>query len=156
MGEKKNGVINIFNTNTMVYIITILVYLIWWAFLMCSSNFESKYWALRNKTSNIFNSKNEHTVLTYMRILIGIPLSVILFYYYGWYCLFGIISMILSAPFFHDGAYYYFRNKLDGSYPKGFKDVSHTSTAKLPTLEYSIRLMLLIHTTILIAMMITI
>jgi len=140
----------------MTTLIIISLYLIWIAFSILTANFESKYWALRNKTSNVFKFKNEHNILTLIRVCLALPISLIFFYYFSWYAIAGSISLITMFPYFHDGFYYYFRNKIDGSYPKGFKDTSNTSTTKNETLDYRTRtLLLLIHTPILIILMLT-
>jgi len=140
----------------MTTLIIISLYLIWIAFSILTANFESKYWALRNKTSNVFKFSNEHDILTLIRVCLAIPISLIFFYYFSWYAVAGSISLVTMFPYFHDGFYYYFRNKIDGSYPKGFKDTSNTSTAKTNTLDYRTRtLLLLIHTLILIILMLT-
>lgn len=59
------------------------------------------------------------------------------------------IALFLSFPFFHLGAMYHMRNKLDGSYPQGFfADPSPTSQAKI-NISFSSRFLLLIGSTIL-------
>jgi hypothetical protein len=139
----------------MTTFIIISLYLIWILFAITTANFEAKYWALRNKTSNVFKFKDEHNILTIMRVCLAIPISLIFFYYFSWWAFAGSLSLVTIFPFFHDGFYYYFRNKIDGSYQLGFKDTSTTSTARTDTIDYPLRLaMLLVHTSILILLMI--
>jgi hypothetical protein len=56
----------------------------------------------------------------------------------------GILGLMAMSFFWHDGSYYYWRNKFDGSYPKGWRSVSTTSTAITPTLSYDQRKILFI------------
>lgn len=59
------------------------------------------------------------------------------------------IALFLSFPFFHLGAMYHMRNKLDGSYPHGFSsDPSPTSQAKI-NISFSSRFLLLVGAVIL-------
>ena len=66
----------------------------------------------------------------------GIVLSIIGMYLYCniglLYSIVSILSMMLIFSFFHNGTYYYTRNKLDDKiYTKRWSDQSSTSTAKL-------------------------
>jgi hypothetical protein len=68
---------------------------------------------------------DEHNWFIADRVLIW---SVALLPSAGWY----IFAIPFFYPLFYNGAYYYMRNKIDGSYSKGWKsDPSNSSTADL-------------------------
>lgn len=73
---------------------------------------------------------NEHIVFVAQRAIFGIAIL-----YTG-----NILALgagVLAYPFFHNGFYYSYRNKIDGSYTQGFNADSLTSSA---VINFSYRL----------------
>jgi hypothetical protein len=48
----------------------------------------------------------------------------------------GLLAGVIAYPCFHNGFYYWFRNRIDGSYPQEFFDDSTSSTANI---NFSVR-----------------
>ena len=94
----------------------------------------------------------EHELWTAVRFVVHIPVGVFLFHQFGWFFILGVFGLVTSSVFFHDGAYYYWRNKLDGSYPKGWKSYSTSSTAKF-TFDYSDRIGFMVYGMLAIGLM---
>jgi len=89
---------------------------------------EGYYWALKNdEVLKHYHPDNEHGVWTLQRFFVYVICN------YSAYMLndtlWLLIILPLCFPFFHDGMYYYERNVIDGSYPKGWWDFSKTSTS---------------------------
>lgn len=104
---------------------------------------ESPVWYLQaNWRKKLFNDFF-HSTWTVQRGLSFIPIFILWGFAYHWWVLFGIAGVVGVFIFFHDGSYYYYRNKIDGSYPLGFRDVSKTSTAKTHTFDWKGRCALL-------------
>lgn len=81
---------------------------------------------------------NEHILFILSRGLLFASLLVCTFY--GWKpVLYAILCFLPMFIFVHNGVYYETRNRIDGSYPKGFFDKSTTSSARLPTLSFVAR-----------------
>lgn len=99
-------------------IIKIAILLLWVAYSILEGQREAWYFQTTNKIKNI------HTWFTLQRIIVVAALLWIL--QSGWFV--GPIGMLFV--FFHDGMYYYTRNKLDPTiYDNGWFDQSTTSTA---------------------------
>lgn len=92
-----------------------------------------------------FLKDNEHAIWFTQRFLVGVMLTLLVFYkqytYYALIYLFG-----LGSTFFmwHDGFYYMERDNIKpGTYPDKFKDYSLTSTAEM-TYNFETRLILFV------------
>jgi hypothetical protein len=122
--------------------IVLTIYIIWILFAVASGWYEGFYWHMVSK-GQIIKTGREHFIWTVFRGIIATPLVCWLFVEYSYSGLIGIISLMCMFPFFHDGMYYTRRNLLDSRvYPLRWKDTSTTSTAKTPTLDYRMRLVL--------------
>jgi hypothetical protein len=87
---------------------------------------ESIFYHVKDKSLDF----NEHLVWTGIRVVAFAPVLVHWFFLFHWWSLIGFVGFGLYFIFLHDSFYYHFRNKLNLTiYPKGFKDVSHNSTA---------------------------
>lgn len=113
----------------METIILILIYLAWLSFSTAQGIREA--WFFHYKYDSGYTKYDPHAIFTWSRIS-AILLSASCFMYYNWW-IYGllVISLILLFPFWHEGAYYYKRNKLDNCYPYGWFTNNNTSTAKL-------------------------
>ena len=111
------------------------------------------YYVYNGKAKQL--KRNEHNFWTIIRGLSFAPMMALFFYIFSWNSLWGIAAIGFMFPFFHDGSYYYFRNKFDGSYPKGFLDTSINSTAKTPTMPFAVRAVMLLISAVMIFGMLT-
>lgn len=105
----------------------ILVFLLWLGFSAIEGVREAYYFFSLVNTKNII-SKNLHPVFALQR---GIIIAAVLLFSPD-ICNGFLMAVILSLifPFFHDGMYYYIRNKLDfRTYPKRWRDRSLSSNA---------------------------
>ncbi len=89
---------------------------------------EGPIWAFKS-SSTLKIKQAFHALFTWQRSLAFIPIFPVWAAIYHWWAIFGVIGTVGIFVFIHDSFYYYFRNKADGSYPLGFKDVSTTSSA---------------------------
>lgn len=77
-----------------------------------------------------------HITLNIIRLVVGIFLALLLYrgdIQISSLVLQGSVTALASIfvfPFIHDGVYYVMRNKIDHSYPLGFKSESTTTSAK--------------------------
>jgi hypothetical protein len=67
---------------------------------------------------------NEHIVFVLQRLILGAALLI-------HSDLVGILCGALFFPLMHNGFYYYFRNKIDQTYPDGFWDFTKGSSANI-------------------------
>ena len=88
---------------------------------------------------------NEHIFIVFQRGVFFLTFIICAYFEHTAKNIFLIFSFaILSYPYFHDGAYYWFRNVIDNKiYPKRWKDDSTTSTAIIE-IDYKKRVALLI------------
>lgn len=124
------------------YLIVLLVYLIWIANAVLEGWSEARFWYYKYNGKAEYLKNIDHSLWTAQRFILGITLTYILSLSFSWASVAGGLAMITMFPYFHDGAYYYFRNKYDHSYPLGWKDTSRTSTAKTKTIDYRTRIVL--------------
>ncbi len=125
----------------MEYLLLFISILLWILYALISGYSEAGYWYYKYNGESLALPKYEHELWSLMR---GILLLLIFYGYYslfGWYAILGIIGLACMFPYFHDGMYYYQRNKYDGSYPSGWRSTSRTSTANM-TIDYRTRLMM--------------
>jgi hypothetical protein len=111
--------------------ISLLIFGLWVLYATMEGMREAYYYSMKLKavisTQKSSAFTKEHTMFTIQRaIALGIAAA-------------GLISLGIAGallvigaccfPFFHDGAYYVTRHKLDGIYPDGWFSQSTTSTA---------------------------
>ena len=109
----------------------ILANIIWMMYSMLEGLREGFYWHFKSTSKR--DCKFEiHPIFALQRGLDLLIIGGLLYYTIGIYSLTSIIDMALIFSFFHNGTYYYTRNKLDNNlYQLKWKDQSTTSTAKL-------------------------
>jgi hypothetical protein len=109
----------------------ILANIIWMMYSMLEGLREGFYWHFKSTSKR--DCKFEiHPIFALQRGLVLLIIGGLLYYTIGIYSLTSIIDMALIFSFFHNGTYYYTRNKLDNNlYQLKWKDQSTTSTAKL-------------------------
>ena len=113
---------------------------------------EAFHWHYFAQAKKKLNQRYEHELWSAIRVLVHAPVLIFLFVQFGWFFLMAPVAMYTMYFYVHDGSYYYWRNELDGAYPKKWKDYSLTSTAK-QTFDHSTRLSLFIYGILLFAMM---
>lgn len=97
--------------------------LLWITLSILWGAIEARYY-LYDNTSSKSDNYNAHTTFTIVR---GIVLLLILIIVQDWK---SVLCLPFIFGFFHDGMYYYQRNKLDNTiYPKKWFDNSTTSTS---------------------------
>lgn len=96
--------------------------LIWLVFTHFSSKFEA-YFFTHEIRSGFADNFNEHPMFVMIRASVLIPLWILT----DWK---AVLCYIFMFPFFHDGNYYRWREKIvPGTYPKKYFAQSTTSTA---------------------------
>lgn len=113
---------------------------------------EAFYWHYFAQSKQRLAQRYEHSLWTALRFFIHIPIGLFYIDQFQWFTFLGVFGLIATSFFIHDGAYYYFRNRVDKSYPEKWKATSTSSTAKF-TIEYHLRKGLFIWGSLLIAMM---
>lgn len=92
---------------------------------------EAHYFHYRWKSPMNF-IRNEHTPFTILRAIVAIYATVIPILLAKWYGTITIVALACVFPFFHDGAYFYIRNKLDKSvFVKKWMDPSKSRCAHI-------------------------
>ena len=95
--------------------------LLWIAYSVFEGMREARYWHVKIDYKG-FRVFKEHMYWTFQRGIVLIMICQVTGYWV-------IIPFSMMFPFFHDGAYYWQRNVIDGIYQKGWWDQSTTSTA---------------------------
>lgn len=109
---------------------------IWIGFILTSSIFEAFYFT-HEINSGFIDNFNEHPLLVFIRAWVLIPLWILT----SWDV---ALCYAVIFPFFHDGQYYRWRDKIvPGTYKKRWFDQSTTSTARSTKfMTPSVRIML--------------
>lgn len=123
----------------MILTTLILMNLLWISYSLTEGIREGFYWHYENKCKRncdfdinpIFNSQ---------RVGFLFVLTTLMFTVVKWYSILFMVGMVLEFSFFHNGTYYYTRNKLGGKvYPKGWQDESKTFPPFTPLMKYKRR-----------------
>ena len=114
--------------------ILIITHIIWLMFTILEGFREGFYWYFKSNTRKDCTFEI-HPFFAFQRGLVLLVIGGLLYFNIGIYSIASVASMILMFSFFHDGTYYYTRNKLDSNvYPLKWTAESTTSTAKLTNL----------------------
>lgn len=107
----------------------IILNVIWVAYSILEGFREGFFWHF--KTNSRRECKFEiHPIFSLQRSFVLSILGICLYHTIGIYSIISILSMMLIFSFFHNGTYYYTRNKLDDKvYPLRWTAQSTTSTA---------------------------
>jgi hypothetical protein len=110
----------------MSLITLILINLIWISYSLSDGLIEGFYFHFRNNSRRVCEFEINR-FFSLQRILVMILMAGFLVNALGWYSLTVIVCQILMFFFFHNGAYYLTRHKLDDKmYPLGWRDESRT------------------------------
>lgn len=110
----------------MVLITLLITNLIWIIYSLTEGVREGFYWNYENISKRVceFDINRIHTL---QRTSVLVIFGGFLIHTLGWYSLLSLACMFLMFSFFHNGTYYYTRNKLKpGLYKKGWSDESRT------------------------------
>lgn len=111
----------------------------WMLFTLATSKVEAALWHYRNVSEPPRPRLREHQWLTVIRAVV---LAGIYAYVGHWMIPLGLAAIF---PFFHDGWYYQFRNKIDSTiYPKGFIDEPDDDSTAIFDFQWEHRLALCI------------
>jgi hypothetical protein len=123
----------------MVLITLIIMNLIWVGYSLTEGIREGFYWHYENISKKVCDF-DVNPVFNLQRALVLLISGGFMVQILGWYSLLSLLSMILMFSFFHNGTYYYTRNKLSGkTYEKGWKDESRTFPPFTPLMTYNKR-----------------
>lgn len=110
----------------MVLTTLVLMNLLWVAYSLTEGIREGFYWHYENKSKRVCDF-DVNPMFHLQRILVLILTGGFMVHTLGWYSLLSLLSITLMFSFFHNGSYYYTRNKLDKEvYTKRWKDESRT------------------------------
>ena len=127
----------------MILLSLILTNIIWVGYSLTEGIREGFYWNYENKSKKVCDF-NVNPVFNLQRLLITLVTGGFLVHILGHYSLFCLFSMVIMFPFFHNGTYYYTRNKLDDRfYPKRWSDESVTIPRYAPLMSYKKRTILM-------------
>lgn len=117
--------------NNINMMIVLFINIVWILYSMIEGLREGFYWHFKSHSKK--NCDFEiHPIFSLQRAAVLSLIGILLYSFIGWQSIISVISMMLIFSFFHNGVYYYTRNKLDETlYPKGWSDQSITSTAKM-------------------------
>lgn len=108
----------------MVLATLILTNLIWILYSLTEGVREGFYWHYENISKRVC-SFDINPIFHLQRLLVLLLTGGLLVHTLGWFSLLSLLCMIMMFSFFHNGTYYYTRNKLhEGTYPKGWSDES--------------------------------
>ena len=110
----------------MTLITLLITNLIWILYSLTEGVREGFYWNYESQSKRVCEF-DINPIFNSQRIIVLILIGGILVHSLGLYSLLSVVCMILMFSFFHNGTYYYTRNKLQkGLYPKGWCDESKT------------------------------
>lgn len=113
--------------------------LIWVGYSLTEGIREGFYWHYENISKKVCDF-DVNPVFNLQRALVLLISGGFMVQILGWYSLLSLLSMVLMFSFFHNGTYYYTRNKLSGKiYEKGWKDESRTFPPFTPLMTYNKR-----------------
>ena len=122
---------------------TAIINLIWIAYSLLEGFREGFYFYFKTNSS-IENNYVIHPAFTIQRGLTLLIIGGFLFFIINWWSILIVTTLAMTFTYFHDGAYYLTRHKLNNNdYPKGWKDESTTSTAKI-NMNYKVRTILMV------------
>lgn len=117
----------------------VLMNLLWIVYSLTEGIREGFYWHYENKSKRVCDF-DVNPMFHLQRILVLVLTGGFMVHTLGWYSLLSLGSIILMFSFFHNGSYYYTRNKLDKDvYTKGWKDESRTFPPLSILMSYSKR-----------------
>lgn len=123
----------------MILFSIILINLIWVTYSITEGCIEGFYWHYENLCKRVCGF-NINPVFNLQRFIVLGILTTILFNLIGYASLLILFCLLLEFGFFHNGTYYYTRNKLGGKvYKKGWKDESKTFPTFSPLIKYKYR-----------------
>lgn len=110
----------------MILITLLLANILWITYSLTEGVREGFYWHYENRSKRVCEF-NVNRIFNLQRLSVLIISIGFLAYALGSHSLLCILGMVLMFPFFHNGTYYYTRNKLDSNfYPKRWTDESKT------------------------------
>jgi len=110
----------------MILLTLLLTNILWITYSLTEGVREGFYWHYENKSKRVCEF-NVNRIFNLQRLLVLLLSGGFLTYTLGTHSLLCILGMILMFSFFHNGTYYYTRNKLNSSlYPKKWTDESDT------------------------------
>lgn len=129
----------------MGFIALLVVFVGWIVFSLFEGREEAHTIDFRDFSDKNYK-KNLHPLWVGQRLVVGIVFCALLFIIVKvWYIVLLVgIGMIWSFPFFHEGSYYSYINKLNGSYPRKWKTNQNNSNAKFSIQSYRIRLVFML------------
>ena len=110
----------------MTLITLLITNLIWIFYSLTEGVREGFYWNYENKSKRVCEF-DINKVYTLQRSFVLTLVGGFLVHALGWFSLISLACMVVMFSFFHNGTYYYTRNKLQpGLYSKGWSDESRT------------------------------
>lgn len=106
---------------------TIILYtVIWCVYCSLEGVREAVHYYYAIVSARTYNI-NEHTLFAIQRMFAYMPFEFLTFDKANYWTLLNGVCLGLMFIFWHDGFFYWKRNKLDGKYPKKFWDMSTSS-----------------------------
>ena len=127
----------------MIALTLIIMNVLWIGYSLSEGIREGFYWHYENKSKKVCDF-NVNPIFNLQRVIVLILSGGFLLHTLSHYSILNILCMILMFPFFHNGTYYYTRNKLDSSvYKKRWIDESITFPPLSPLMGYKKRTFLM-------------
>lgn len=123
----------------MTLSILILINLVWTFYSVTEGSREGFYWHYENLSKRVCDF-DVNKIYNIQRFVVWNLFMILLYFILGGVSLFISLCLFLQFSYFHNGTYYYTRNKLGGRvYDKGWKDESKTFPPFTPLMKYSKR-----------------